>query len=219
MLILTDFDGTITEWDVTNALLDKFTGRVWRETTLPRFWSGEISHLELMQLLYADLREGPADLLPHFKDIPIRTGFAEFIKFCQAQNYFLAVVSGGLDFYVKEFIKDELDIPAHHYRSRFDAEKKRWEIFLPDFPTVDRAAGEDFKVRVLEELKKEQPANTPSVFIGDGRNDFPVSRQADIVFAVQGSRLAQMRQEAGLPVYEFETFDKVAAILQNIQTN
>ena len=43
MLILCDFDGTITTEDVTNLMMDHFTGTGWRETDIgyagPHDWT------------------------------------------------------------------------------------------------------------------------------------------------------------------------------------
>jgi 2-hydroxy-3-keto-5-methylthiopentenyl-1-phosphate phosphatase len=211
MLILTDFDGTITSEDVTNAILDRVTGTGWRGAPLTSFRAGEISHLELMQIIYEDLRLSPDEVTPYHAHITIRDGWNDFREFCRANGHFLAVVSGGLDWYLAQYISD---VPVFCYKGDFDVATKRHKISLPDNLSVDYAAKEDFKVRVLEELKKEHGSDRPVVFIGDGHNDFPVSQHADRVFAIRGSRLARLRHEQNLPVTEFDTFSEIIVELE-----
>ena len=98
MLILCDFDGTITTEDVTNLLLDHFTGTGWREEVLPGYWAGEFNHFQLMGKLYATLKQKEPELLAAAREVRFRAGFEDFVKYCRANHYTLAVVSGGLDF-------------------------------------------------------------------------------------------------------------------------
>lgn len=212
MLVLCDFDGTITQFDVTNYLLDKFTGLGWRETILKPYWAGQITHLEVMQLCYRDLSTPQAELLEYSKGVPLRAGFERFVEFCREQSYFFSVVSGGLDFYIKAFLTP--DVPFYSYLGRYDEAARHWQVSLPDWPSMNIAAKEDFKVRVLEELRQQHPADLPAVFIGDGRNDGPVAAHAEIVFAVKGSRLAQICAERGQPCTEFEDFGEIMAELR-----
>ena len=210
MLVLCDFDGTITVEDVTNLILDKFTGPGWRSTILPRYRDGQIGHLDIMQLSYADLATPEATLKEYYKDIPVRPGFPRLVEFCKVQDWPLVIVSGGLDFYIREFLPP--DLPFHSYIGEYDPTHPRWEVRRPDWPRV--AEGEDFKVRVFEELRDQNHQAGPSVFMGDGLNDFKVANRCDYVFAVRGSRLAQMCVEAGKPSIEFDDFGEVVAGLQ-----
>ncbi len=205
MLVLCDFDGTITVDDVTNLILDKFTGTGWRKTILPRYHAGEIGHLDIMQLSYADLSTPLPTLEDYYKNIPLRPAFDRLIEFCQVQSWPLVVVSGGLDFYIRAFLPPGL--PFHSYLGQYDDHKQVWQVRRPDWPVIEE--GQDFKVRVLEELRVQYSQAGPTAFIGDGLNDFAVASRCERVFAVKGRRLAQMCAEAGLPYTEFEHFDQV----------
>ncbi len=214
MLILCDFDGTITTQDVTNLMLDHFTGTGWREEVLPAYWAGGMNHFQLMGVLYATLKQKEPELLTVAATIKFRPGFENFVEYCRAKSYSLAVVSGGLDFYIRSLLP--ADIPFYSYRSEYDPTGSKWLVHLPDWPQVNLAGGEDFKVRVLQELKQQHPRNRPVVFIGDGRNDGPVAAAADRVFAVRGSRLVEICQGRGQQVTVFENFAEVSAALAEI---
>ncbi|HEX2914749.1 MAG TPA: HAD-IB family phosphatase [Chloroflexia bacterium] len=212
MLILCDFDGTITLKDVTNAFLDDFTGQAWREAVLPQYRAGRINHLQVMQKSYANLKTPLTELIEHTKTIPLRPNFDRLVQLCQARDFPLAIVSGGLDFYIKELLPH--DLPFYSYLGEFNEAAQAWEVKMPDWPSVNLHNGEDFKVRVLEELRREYSADLPTVFIGDGRNDGPVASHADYVFAVRGSQLARLCAERGQPFTAFEDFAEVIETLQ-----
>lgn len=217
MLVLCDFDGTITLKDVTDVIADEFTGTTWRDTILPPYQAGQLSHLEVMRLIYADLHTPYPDLVAFYQTAIVRAGFEKLVDFCQSQNYPLIVVSGGLDFYLKDLLP--ATVPFHSYVGEWDANVQNWQVRRPDWPVVNDQANEDFKVRVLEELVRQHSQSLPTVFIGDGRNDFRVAQVADWVFAVKGSRLAQMCGEVGKACTEFEDFTEVIAELRNKNLN
>lgn len=214
MLILCDFDGTITTQDVTNVMLDHFTGTSWREEVLPHYWAGEMNHFQLMEKLYATLKPTEPELLAVSKTIKFRPGFENFVGFCRTRSYPLAVVSGGLDFYIRSRLP--ADVPFYSYRGEYDPAGSNWLVRLPDWPKVDLEGGEDFKVRVLDELKRQHSQSRPVVFVGDGRNDGPVAAAADLTFAVRGSRLAEICMARSRKCVLFEDFAEVSAALEGI---
>ncbi|MDB5078832.1 MAG: putative 27 [Chloroflexi bacterium] len=219
MLILCDFDGTITTQDVTNFLLDHFTGPGWREEVLPAYWAGKLNHYQLMQVLYATLQPEETELLAVSKEIKFRANFERFVAYCKEKKYSLSVVSGGLDFYIRAFLPDDLDIPFYSYRAEYDRTGGNWQVHLPDWPPVNLDNGEDFKVRVLEELKRQHPQDHPVVFIGDGRNDGPVARVADLVFAVRNTKLVEICTARGQVCIEFDDFAEVITALEEFARN
>lgn len=217
MLILCDFDGTITTQDVTNYMLDHFTGKGWREAVLPRYWAGELNHFQLMQQSYAFLKTAEPELLAVSRQVKFRANFERFVAYCREKRYDLSVVSGGLDFYIRSFLPPE--IPFYSYRGEFDRAGGNWQVLLPEWPPVNLDRGEDFKVRVLEELKRQHPQDHPVIFIGDGRNDGPVAQLADLVFAVSGTKLAEICAARGQKCIEFEDFAEVMAALAEFERN
>jgi len=211
MLIICDFDGTITLRDVTNLLLDQFTGREWRNLLEP-YRSGQLTHLEIMQQGYLHLKTPLETLLEYAREhVQLRANFAGLVEFCKARGWPLYVVSGGLDFYIKAFLPEE--IPFYSYLSDFN---EYWRVRLPETPILDMAAGHDFKVRVVEELQLEHP-DQPIAFIGDGFNDWQAGSRADYLFTVAGSRLSLMSKAAGKPYTEFTDFAQIVTELANLR--
>jgi 2-hydroxy-3-keto-5-methylthiopentenyl-1-phosphate phosphatase len=202
MLILCDFDGTITMQDVTNLIWDRYIGPSWRDDLLTSYKRGHISHLKIMVDGYKRIHATKQELLDYVRPlISLRPHFEDLRQHCLSKNWPLTVLSGGLDFYIEAFLPP--GVPFYSYSAKYD---HRWEVFAP--PDIEKNDADDFKVCVKQLLKKKH-RKEKVVFIGDGRNDFPVAQRSDVVFAVRGSTLAHLCKECGQLCHEFDDFSEV----------
>jgi 2-hydroxy-3-keto-5-methylthiopentenyl-1-phosphate phosphatase len=205
-LLLVDFDGTITIEDITNLIWDRYLDFDWRAEMLPPFRVDKISHFDLMVQGYKPINATEAELLEYVRPlVRIRPGFEELLQFCRENNYPVVVVSGGLDFYIKAFLPPGLRVFC--YTGKLNG---YWQLSMPEGLVLEE--GQNFKVWALEEMKKEYPGYE-AIYIGDGRNDFPVSKSADSVFAVKDSTLARLCAEGGVYHTEFTVFEEVVEAL------
>jgi 2-hydroxy-3-keto-5-methylthiopentenyl-1-phosphate phosphatase len=206
MLILCDFDGTITMQDVTNLIWDHYIGPSWRGDLLTSYKHGQITHLKIMVDGYKLIHAPKHELLDYVRPlVSLRPGFDTFRQYCQTMGWPLAVVSGGVDFYIEALLP-----PGVPFYSYCGAHRGHWEVFAP--PNVEKNEADDFKVcvkRLLKNLHRKEKV----AFIGDGRNDFPVAKLADIVFAVRDSTLAHFCKERGQTCHEFVDFAELVPIL------
>lgn len=206
MLILSDFDGTITEEDVTNLIWDRYGVPNWREVLLPPYYEGWITSVGLMMAGYRAVRVPERELAEFLRPrVRLRKGFSELVARCRERDWPFAVVSCGLDWYIRSHLPEgtPLCCLAAEYR-------EFWDVRLPK--GMDLRPGMDFKVHALEQLQARYPG-LPVVFIGDGRNDLEVARRSDRVFARAGSNLVRFCTEARVPFTEFITFDEISALL------
>lgn len=207
MLVLCDFDGTITSHDVTNLLWDRYGLPEWRDRLLPPYRAGLKTTLDLMDAGWRVIARPEQELLAVVRgQTGLRPGFVELVERARVRNWQLHVVSCGLDWYLRGFLPD--GVPFTSYAASLE---DGWRVRLPD--GCELPSGTDFKVHVLDTLRAGQPA-MPTVFIGDGQNDLPIARACDKVFAVRGSTLATLARREGLPVEEFETFHSVLSSLE-----
>jgi 2-hydroxy-3-keto-5-methylthiopentenyl-1-phosphate phosphatase len=206
-LIVSDFDGTITLADFTNLIWDRHVPYDWRAVLTPLSREGVLSPLEMIAHGYGDVAASPeallAELLPHGRTRP---GWTAFVERCRARDWPLEVLSHGLEFYIRPLLPAGLPFTA--FDGRFEG--GRWHVTLPAGLAVP--AGRDFKAHVVSLLRARHPGHT-TVYVGDGRLDFPAARTCDRILAVADSTLARLCAEAGLPFTPFETFDDVAAAL------
>ncbi|MDR2075330.1 MAG: MtnX-like HAD-IB family phosphatase [Desulfovibrio sp.] len=95
--IVCDFDGTITPFDVTDAVLDAFADKQWEE--IEREWTGGgITARECMERQIGLLRVSPRELDAFLDRVPLTAGFAEFVAVCRSRKLDLSIVSDGMDY-------------------------------------------------------------------------------------------------------------------------
>ncbi|HEX4405055.1 MAG TPA: haloacid dehalogenase-like hydrolase [Polyangia bacterium] len=206
-LVVSDFDGTITLDDLTNLIWDLHVPYDWRNVLTPLSRDGVLTPLQMIARGYGDVAQPPdvllAEVMPRGR---WRAGFEAFVATCDARRWPLEVLSHGLTFYIRPLLPAGVALTA--FEGRFEA--GRWRVELP--PGVDVPAGRDFKAHVVAALRARHPGHT-TVYLGDGRLDFPAARTCDLVFAVRDSTLARMCVEARVPFTPFESFDEVATLL------
>ena len=209
-LIAVDFDGTITREDITNIIWDAHVPFDWRAILMPPSRAGEVTPLQLIANGYREVLVGPETLLDEVRPrAHLRAGFDGLVTLARAQGWPLQVVSYGLGFYLRALLPPGLPFTA--FEGSFEG--GRWRVNLP--PGFSLPAGRDFKVQVLDGLRARHPGHR-TVYVGDGRLDFPAARQADAIFAVRGSTLATLCREAALACTEFETFHEITAALEQV---
>ena len=207
MIIVSDFDGTLTLDDVTTYIWDKYLPYDWRAKLLPPTFEGRWTPLDMIGRGYADIRVPPKELLAEIRDtIRMRPGVEALATFCRGRGWHFAVVSHGLAFYIEALLPTW--IPFTSFVGTFN--EWSWRVTLP--ATMALPAGEDFKSRVVADLRARHPGHQVA-YIGDGRLDLAAALTCDRIFAVAGSSLADLARVAGRTVEEFESLDEVAASL------
>jgi 2-hydroxy-3-keto-5-methylthiopentenyl-1-phosphate phosphatase len=153
---------------------------------------------------YGDLAQPPEVLLAEARaHTRLRPGLTELVALCRARAWPFVVLSHGLTFYIRGLLPPEISIVA--FTGKFDG--RRWEVSLPD--GMHLPPGEDFKRHVVADLRRQHPGHS-TVYLGDGRLDLPAAESCDEVFAVRGTRLAQLCTRARL----FDRLDEVVAALE-----
>jgi 2-hydroxy-3-keto-5-methylthiopentenyl-1-phosphate phosphatase len=204
MIVISDFDGTLTETDVTSLLWDKYLPYDWRAALVPRVRSGELTPLEMIARGYADLPIGPEEVLAEARaGICLRPGLDSLTRLCADREWPFLVLSHGIDVYIRALLPPS--IPFVSFVG--DHVDGRWFVSLPTGVVV--SAGEDFKRGVVAEMKARHPGHT-TVYLGDGPLDLQAARSCDRPFAVRGSKLAELMSEAET----FDTLDEVVAALE-----
>jgi 2-hydroxy-3-keto-5-methylthiopentenyl-1-phosphate phosphatase len=206
-LILSDFDGTITREDLTNAIWDAHVPYDWRAVLTPLSREGVLTPLEMIARGYDAVAQPPEALLAQVLPLAhLRDGFAAFVSDCGARGWPFEVLSHGLDFYIRPLLPPDVALTA--FEGRFA--DGRWSVDLPPGMTVPRDV--DFKAHVVASRRARHPGHT-TVYVGDGRLDFPAARTCARVFAVADSTLARLCAEHQISFTAFERFDEITAAL------
>ena len=89
--VICDFDGTVTPFDVTDAILERFARPAWK--TIEDEWvRGAISARQCMER-QIPLIEAPLERLDAFLDtVPVTGGFVEFVRYSRSKGIPLGIV-------------------------------------------------------------------------------------------------------------------------------
>jgi 2-hydroxy-3-keto-5-methylthiopentenyl-1-phosphate phosphatase len=206
-----DFDGTVTEEDVSFLLLDTYVGSVWREY-LEEYMSGKISvgafNKKVFGMMKAD-RKTMTDLVLNSDRVRIRPGFQEFLDYCARKDYKVVIVSNGLTFYI-EAILEKLGINGleiHSAENVFFSGGMKVRYLGPDGKELE--AG--FKEAYTDMLCGE---GYSVIYLGNGTSDIYPSRKAKCVFAT--ADLLERCKEENLKCYPFNDFHDVISVLETL---
>ena len=178
VLIQCDFDGTITEEDVSFILLDTFARGDWRQL-LEQYRNGKISVGHLNREAFAMVKADRKNLVESMNGrVKIRAGFHELISYCHREGFRFVIVSNGLDFYIDKILK-ELglhDIEVFAAKTSFLPEGLNVQYIGPDGHILE----EGFKESYVDLFLK---SGYRIVYAGNGASDFPAARRCHHIFA------------------------------------
>ena len=165
MLILCDFDGTVTERDVTDLVWDPWIPRAERERMVGQVVQRNWTMYQYIAHGYGHVRSAPDQILSELDGrVAIRRGWQRFIACTSAAGANLHIVSNGLDFYIRQYVPASIQVAC--FSAHFDGS---YRVELPAGCTL--GDGEDFKVNRARKLIAEYGDRTV-VYVGDGRADF-----------------------------------------------
>ena len=203
VVVLVDFDGTITEQDVGVVLLERFSRADWR-TIEERFARDEVDIRGNMQEQFAHVPEEAETLVEYARPlVTIRPGWEEFVASCRERGLGLAVVSGGLDFYV-EALLPATDPPPPVHALRTEHTPDGWRVTLPHDLAAEGGVG--YKEAIVERYRARY---REAWFVGNGVSDRGAARVADRVWAVEP--LLSWCAKRGIAASPFETFHDLRA--------
>lgn len=177
-MIQCDFDGTVTEDDISYYILNKFAQGDWRRL-LHEYQEKRISVDKFNSSVFALVKADKLTLINAIKGKSIvRKGFQNLVLFCNNKNYRLVIISNGLEFYIREIFNDlglnNLEIYAA--QAEFHPDGLVVQYIGPEGERLDDGLKEMY-VRLF--LK--QGYNV--IYIGDGSSDIEAAKQAHRIFA------------------------------------
>jgi len=208
--IFCDFDGTITQVDLTDHVLTQLAHPSWRE--IEREWVlGTIGSRECLERQMALVEASRAELDEVIDSVAIDPGFADFTRFARGRGWPLYVLSEGFDYMIRRVL--ERARLARHFPNRIFSSGLRVEgrRLVVSFPHVPDPCGHGCANCKGALVRRLSPGRRPVVFVGDGMSDRYGAEAADVVFAKR-HLLAHCREQ-GIACYPFETFKDVRAAL------
>ncbi len=210
-VIYCDFDGTVTQRDVVDMLLERLADPAWR--ALEAEWEeGRIGSHECMARQVPLLRGGWPAITHVLRDVQLDPTFKPFAAWCATRDIPLYIVSDGMD-RVIEFLLARAGITVNALYANRLVVAADGALSLA-FPFPSRAP--DCRSGVCKCERLAASAGVPRVVIGDGRSDFCVAHHADRLFAKSPSALLRYCQAQELPCAAFTDFHDIQRALEHV---
>jgi 2,3-diketo-5-methylthio-1-phosphopentane phosphatase len=205
--IICDFDGTITPFDVTDAILEEFAAKEWED--LEQEWLlGKITARRCMELQIG-LMDVPIRKLDAFLDtIPITGGFTDFVAFCRHNGLALLIVSDGMDYAIKRILTrhklNNLPVIANRL---LRCGETGYKLAFP-------YGAEGCKSGVCK-CAVAQSGGDQVLLIGDGRSDCCLAGIASFILAKQGLELHRHCEQNQYPHRPYDDFFDIRALFED----
>jgi 2-hydroxy-3-keto-5-methylthiopentenyl-1-phosphate phosphatase len=209
MIIQCDFDGTITEEDVSFALLDAFAQGNWREW-FEKYREHKITVGEFNTRAFAMVKATRTELLRAAREmVRLRPGLQELINYCRRRGFRFVIVSNGLDFYIMTILQDAGlgDIEVHAARTRFYRSGLKVQYIGPDNTPLLSGFKEAYTRAFLKQGHR-------LVYIGNGPSDLAPAVHAERVFARDG--MLDGCKEIGLECTPFNDLNDIVRGLESL---
>jgi 2-hydroxy-3-keto-5-methylthiopentenyl-1-phosphate phosphatase len=208
ILVQCDFDGTVTEKDVSFMLLDAFAKGDWHAVN-KQYSDGKITVGQFNETAFGMVRASKKAMLDYINGkVTVRRGFKSFVELCKKKRIRIVIVSNGLDFYIKKILADNgLErIEYHAAETSFHSNNLKVRYIGPDGSVVDSGFKDKYVAQYISE-------GYQVIYIGDGTSDLAPARSCHQVFATES--LLGHCQRTGLACIPFTSFVEITQTLNS----
>jgi len=208
--VLSDFDDTAAHQNVAELLLNKFGDPTWT-TIRDNFRKGNLTLKDYQEIVFRNITTDIPTMQKHVQEnASLRPYFGELAEYCCVNDYPMAIVSQGLDFYIQALLDCEgygsIPVFAVNTSINGDAISYQYDYVRPGKESLGNSKG-----LIVNEYQKKGHI---VYYIGDGRSDFEAAVEADIVFA--HSVLAEECEQQNIPFIPFTDFGDVLTALRSV---
>ncbi|HHH83385.1 MAG TPA: hypothetical protein ENL35_10410 [Chloroflexi bacterium] len=203
LVVLSDFDGTITPVQTMEFLYSRFAAC---GLEFARRWDrGEISTMEEITSTFATVQASREEMEQALDTIPLEDGFLEFFHLCRDLGHPFAIVSDGLEWYIRHILQrhglEQVPVYANQIHFGEDGFRFTFPWSHPDQPM--RGVSKPRIIRIYHDRGYRV------AFIGDGRSDTDALDVADLIFA--RGWLAEHCRAGGIRAEFFENWQDLSA--------
>jgi len=211
-IVFTDFDGTITQTDVTDEILAQLAHPSWQE--VEQEWTrGLIGSRECLERQIALVHASPEELDALIDAVPIDPTFSSFYRFTRQRGIPLYILSEGFDYVIARVLKRAgMEGPLRNGMQVFSsALRQEGRRLIPSFPHSAQPCQHGCGTCKAALLRRLGEGKHPIIFVGDGLSDRFAVAEADVVFAKR--QLLAYCQEHSRSCHPFNTFADVEQAL------
>tara|TARA_B100000315_G_scaffold225971_1_gene232577 strand:- start:179 stop:892 length:714 start_codon:yes stop_codon:yes gene_type:complete len=211
--VLIDFDDTAAEQNVAELLLKRFGNPSWPDVRR-RFRAGEINLKEYQEITFRDIQADQATLQDYVKaQANLRPYFKDLWDYCLAHSIPMAIVSQGLDFYIRALLDREgfPQIPVYSVITSFTPQGITYQYH---YTRPGQESRGNSKGLVVDQYRQR---GHYVFYVGDGISDFEAAGRTDLLFAHR--TLAEECVRQGIPFRPFTDFSDVLLALEEYVGN
>ena len=215
-ILFLDFDGTISERDAIDALLEAFADSRW--LAIEEEWkAGRIGSRECLREQVALVRATPKEVNALLDTIKVDRGLITLLETCANYRVSVHIVSDGLDYCIRRILAHAGPRVEYALRgvnifsNRLRFESGRWHVESPYAAETCTHGCATCKPAIMRRLSR---AGATTIFVGDGLSDRYAAECADIVFAKKSLELYCREREFAHVAYE--ELGKVAAYMESL---
>ena len=208
-LIQCDFDGTLTEKDISFLILDSFADGDWR-SVLEQYKSNRISVGRFNTLAFRMVKEDEPTLVSFVNEkAELRPGLKELVNYCRLRNFRFTIVSNGMTFYIKTLLNNAGidDIVIYAAQAEFNNNGIEARYIGPDGKEIQNGFKEAYVNKFLNEGWRV-------IIIGNGASDIPAAKLANYTFATEP--MLSLCREEGFNCLPFGNLDDIIKGLESI---
>jgi 2-hydroxy-3-keto-5-methylthiopentenyl-1-phosphate phosphatase len=212
-LLFLDFDGTISERDAIDAILESFADPRW--LFIEEEWkSGRIGSRACLKEQIALVRATRAELDALLDSIELDAGLNVLLQTCASHQIPTHVLSDGFDYCIQrilsrqanDFVRRSLHVCASHL------EPQGAHLWRAEFPFFQQGCAHGCATCKPAVMRLLNSSRAATIFVGDGLSDRYAAASADLVFA-KNSLAAYCRKEQ-IPYVAYDNLGDVAARLE-----
>jgi len=213
-ILFLDFDGTISERDAIDVLLEAFADPRWLD--IEADWqAGRIGSRECLREQMALVSATREDIDALLDSIKVDRGFGELLDTCAHYRIPVHIVSDGFDYCIRRLLsRAGPSVVRHHVEicaSQLKFAGERLHVEFPFFPGPCSHGCATCKPEVMRSFNR---TGARAIFVGDGLSDRYAAAAADLVFAK--GKLARYCLEKDLPYVLYEDLGRVAVYLESL---
>ena len=209
MIIQSDFDGTLTEEDVSFALLDAFADGDWRKL-YEQYRQKKMTVGDFNTKAFAMVKASRDELLKVARaQVKLREGLRNLVNYCQERGFRFLVVSNGLDFYIKAILEDVGlgNIEIYAATTKFTPDGLEVKYIGPEGAVLKKGFKEAYTKLFLTQ-------GYQVVCLGNGPSDYFPAALSQHVFARDG--LMDICKEKKLKCQPYEDLNDVVRGLKKL---
>lgn len=215
-ILFLDFDGTVSERDAIDVLLEAFADPQWLD--IEADWqAGRIGSRECLRAQMALVRATREEVDALLDSIKVDRGFAELLETCARHRVPVNIISDGFDYCIERIltgaglrVSRALDYVCV-FSSRLMHEGEQWQVEFPFFSEPCAHGCATCKPAVMRQLNQ---TGARTIFVGDGLSDRYAAESADLVFAK--GKLTDYCRQANLSYVLYEDLGRVAVYLESL---